>query len=108
MHISIPDHLNDWVARQATEAGFARPADFVALLLERERYLSERGADGFLRSAMADEGADPLSIAEADLRRRRGEVEARVLEALDSPAAPMAGGDWERLRRAAGAAGEAR
>ena len=101
MQISIPDHLNEWVQAQAAEAGLPRAADFVAALLERERILSKQGDDGFLRSAMADEGVDPDAIPEPDVARRKREVELRLLEGLAGPAGPMTAGDWRRLRLAA-------
>jgi hypothetical protein len=101
MNITLPEGLVPWVERQAVRAGFASAQEYVADLLRRECARQQAGeAEQVLREAMAEDGEDPASIPPERVDRRKQEIEAKLLEALEGgPATPMTREDWDELKR---------
>jgi antitoxin ParD1/3/4 len=99
-NISLPDALRAAAAEEAARAGFPSADEYVADLVRRD--LEERRpqeADVHLRRALAGEG-DPAGVTEEALRLRKQEVEALLVEGLNSGlAAPMTSEDWAALKR---------
>jgi hypothetical protein len=57
--------------------------------------------DQVVRRGYRDAAEYFLSLAEADrLRDVRADLEAKLLEAVQSPSTPMTSNDWSELRRA--------
>ena len=80
MNISVPDEMKAFVEAQMSEEGFASVSEYVRAL-----------------------------IREAQKRRAKRDLEAKLREGLESgPATPMTGEDWVALRTEAvkGLAGE--
>jgi antitoxin ParD1/3/4 len=97
-NISLPDVLRAAAEEQAARAGFPSADEYVADLVRRD--LEERQEpDVHLRRALAG-GGDPAGVTEEALGVRKQEVEALLIEGLDSgPAAPMTAEDWAALKR---------
>jgi antitoxin ParD1/3/4 len=69
LSISLPDSLSAFVEEQAALGGYPTPSDYIRSLLR-----------------------------EAQDRKDRGEVEGKLLAALDSEAGEMVPDDWDRMR----------
>lgn len=70
MNISLPEEMRTFIEAQMAEEGFASASEYLRFL-----------------------------IREAQRRRARQELDARLLEGLQSPASEMSDADWEGLRR---------
>jgi hypothetical protein len=100
MYISIPDAIQPLLERKALRAGFASAEEYAIQIL-----LSEMGtgsgdeSDAWLREALAG-GADPASVPQEAIAKRRREIEAMLLEGLGSgPATELTAEDWGNIRR---------
>ena len=85
LSIEIPEHLRAKAEARAAESGHASVEQYVQALVRSD-----------LEGAVEDEdfGApDGLTV------RSRGDLEAKLLEGLDSPASEMTGADWDAIRR---------
>ena len=70
VNLALPDEMRQFVEEQAEIGGYASPADYVCAL-----------------------------IREAHRAAARQELEAHLLEGLNSPLAPMTRDDWAMLRQ---------
>jgi antitoxin ParD1/3/4 len=71
MNISLPEAMKRFVEEQVKSGGYGTASEYVRML-----------------------------IREAQLRAARQELDAKLLEGLDSgPAAPMTREDWDELKR---------
>ena len=79
MNVSLPDEMKAFVETRATEEGFGTVSEY-------------------LRSVIRD----------LQRRQARQDLEAKLLEGLQSPAVPMTRDDWDSIQREAleGLAGE--
>jgi antitoxin ParD1/3/4 len=79
MNISVPDEMKAFVEVQMAQEGYASASEYLRAL-----------------------------IREAQKRRARQELEAKLLEGLHEPAVEMTRGDWDSIEREAleGMAGE--
>src|SRR5438876_12032206 len=88
MQIVIPDAFKLWIDEQVARHGFPNADAFVANLLQREQ------AKDPPDEACADGAPPHLTVG------TRAELEAKLLEALDSgPATPLTAEDWQEIRR---------
>ena len=79
MNISVPDEMKAFVEAQMAQEGYASASEYLRAL-----------------------------IRDAQKRRAKQELEAKLLEGLQGPAVPMTREDWDSMRREAleGLAGE--
>ena len=78
MQINIPDHASQYLARKATDAGFATPEEYLLTLIEQDQ-----SATAYAESLTSDERLERLA-----------------LEGLESgEAGPMTKQDWADVRR---------
>jgi antitoxin ParD1/3/4 len=71
MNISLPESMQSFVEEQAKNRGYRTVSEYLLTL-----------------------------IKEAQLQQAREELDAKLLEGLDSgPATPMTSGDWDELKR---------
>jgi antitoxin ParD1/3/4 len=71
LHISLPESMQRFVEEQAKNRGYRTASEYLQTL-----------------------------IKEAQLQQAREELDAKLLEGLDSgPATPMTAGDWDELKR---------
>ena len=70
MTLSIPESSKALIEQQASKAGYATPEEYLLSLVERDRH-----------------------------RALREEIEAKLVEALASPSAPMTREDWGDIER---------
>jgi antitoxin ParD1/3/4 len=71
MNISLPEHMQRFVEEQVKSGGYETPSEYVQAL-----------------------------IREAQIRAAKEELDARLVEGLESgPATPMTKGDWDELKR---------
>src|SRR5947209_6081026 len=99
-NISLPDALHAAAEEWAARAGFASADEYVADLVRRDvEQRAQENPDFYLRRALAGDG-DPASVPQEVVDRRQREIEALLIEGLDSgPATPMTAEDWQALRR---------
>jgi len=90
MNILLPDVLHSIAEQRAAQAGFKTADEYVAELIRRD-YELHQTPDSYL--------GHPGSVPEEALARRKGEVEALLIQGLQSgPATPMTADDWVALR----------
>lgn len=114
MNICLPEEWVPWIEQKATQAGFASAEAYVLQLLRTE--LERKGVQGEFDSLLRTmTPADSSPVTPEDLSTRKAEIEAQLLEGLDS-GSPVEADDayWQERRRvleeriaARGKAGEA-
>ena len=70
MNISLPEEMKTFIETQMTQEGFASASEYFRFL-----------------------------VREAQKRRARQELDAKLLEGIQSPAGEMTKADWETLRQ---------
>jgi len=100
MNISLPDPLQTAAEYLAAKAGFKSTTEYLAELIRRDLEVQQQNDPDFhLRRALT-EGGDPASVTPDALLKRKSEIEALLIEGLDSgPATPMRDADWQDIRR---------
>jgi antitoxin ParD1/3/4 len=101
MHsISLPDPIHASAQALAEQAGFKSVEEYLADLVRRDlEHRQQEDPDFILRRALAENG-DPKSVTDEEVQRRKQEIEALLIEGLNSgPAAPMTAEDWAEIRR---------
>ena len=100
MNINLPDPLHAAAKRMAAKVGFQSAEEYVSELIRRdlEGKTPPRDPDAYLREALAS-GGDPLAVTQESLARRKKEIDALLLEGVESGTAmPMKSGDWQAIR----------
>jgi Arc/MetJ-type ribon-helix-helix transcriptional regulator len=102
MNISLPDPLHAVAEDLAARAGFKTTDEYIADLVRRDlEQQQQKDPDYYLRRAMA-EGGDPATVTPEALAKRKREIEALLIEGLNSgPAVPLTPDLWQAIRREA-------
>jgi antitoxin ParD1/3/4 len=97
MNITLPDSLKPLLDQKAAQAGFSS-IDEYALEILRAEVQPDAEVDDWLRDALAD-GGDPASVTQEALEKRKQEIDALLVEGLESGTpVPMSRGDWRAIR----------
>ncbi len=98
MHqIAFPEPLLAVAEQHAAQEGFKSTDEYIVELVRRG--LEQHEADYYFRQAMAGDG-NPSSITSASLAERKSEIEALLIEGLNSgPATEMTSENWAALRQ---------
>ena len=96
--ISLPDPLHAAAEQLATRGGFESAAEYIADLVRREVEQNPPEPSPPLRQIV--EGACGRTLTDAEWERHTHEIEALLMEGLNSgPATEMTDEHWERLRQ---------
>jgi antitoxin ParD1/3/4 len=97
-NITLPDSLHEAAEQLAARAGFPSANEYVADLVRRDlEQLQQKDPDFHLRQGLAEEG---VAVTPEDLAKRKREIEALLVEGLNSgPATPMTAEEWQHIRR---------
>jgi antitoxin ParD1/3/4 len=98
-NVSLPDPLYAAAEDLADRGGFKTVDEYLADLIRRDLERRQQQAPDFhLRRAMAG-GGGPASVTPEALEARKREIEALLIEGLESgPATPQTAEDWVALR----------